>query len=167
MGALVVISLELRGDPWKPAELASRFNCIQAEHAFDEVIAVNQLLRRFQPVWWKTWFWIGPYETTVSSTGCKNDRLLDFRGSLISTGMSNLGATSDRTANDITDESIGFVSFDGIVGAVVVDRSLLDGLVERFQKAGKMLELVHKEQLQIEGLSATFALYKVNYPNKP
>jgi hypothetical protein len=89
-----------------------------------------------------------------------------FRVSLTSSGTSSLGAVTDRQADDITDQSVGFVSFDGLVGAFVFDEGLLDGLVARFERTGKILKLVHRETITIGGAAATFVLFRVNYPSR-
>jgi hypothetical protein len=140
-------------------------NCLQAEQSFTEIVALNQLFRRLQPVWWETWLWIGPDETVGSGAGCEI-KLSSFRASLSSSGTSSLGASTDHEANDITDQSVGFVSFDGLVGAFVLDKGLLDGLIARFERAGKILKLVHQETITIGGAAATFVLFRVNYPSR-
>lgn len=143
---------------WSQPAWLERERCVEPSKAFREIVRLNRLFRSINPVWWQTWVWAGPREEFVEGA-CRFDLSL-FRGSLISTGTSGLGATSDASAAAIPDQHLGFVSNGGGVAVITRDEGVARQLVERFDTAGKRLELQLRDQIDIGQVKADVYIYK-------
>ncbi|KAB0269710.1 hypothetical protein [Microvirga brassicacearum] len=139
------------------SKVASR-TCVDAESAYAGIVRLIRLFRLGNPVWWQTWVWIGPDEE--AQVGDCRLRLVKFRGSLISTGTGGLGTSNDRSADDISDQYVGFVTNGGQVVAIVRDPLYLDQLIARFARFGKRLEVIHREEMNFGAIPVILVIYR-------
>jgi hypothetical protein len=112
-----------------------RDGCLSQEQSFREIVRLFRVFRSENPVIWQTWLWRGPSgERTFGSCTLDLDLL---RGSVHSTGVSNLGVSTDTHPSQIGDDYLNYVVDRGLVVAMVQDEKDADGLIERFAIAGK------------------------------
>jgi hypothetical protein len=170
--ALVVLTIAYPIFVWSefavdgtPSWSAYGRTCKLWEQEFETLVDLNMRAWKLQPAASKTWIWQGPKSSGTLAEGCDTP-LVPFRYSLVFTGFTALGTASDRSAGDITDESVGSVVDGGLVQAIVADEKPLNELAKRFERNGKILEPVDRRAISIGTTPAVSALFRVKPANQ-
>jgi hypothetical protein len=132
---------------------------VSREQSFREIVRLFKILRSQNPIVWQTWVWRGPQGQSTFGDGCTID-LNWLRGSVTSTGASNLGLPTDTRPSQISDQYIGYVVDGGLVVAMVQREQDADGLVERFAAAGKKLTFVRRVTINLGQVPVLVLIYR-------
>ena len=136
-----------------------RDGCVSHERTFQEVVRLFKIFRSENPVLWQTWIWRGPKGERTFNSGCVMDLNL-LRGSVHSTGISNLGLETDTHPREITDEYLNYVVDGGLVVALVQDEKDVDSLAERFALYGKKLTFVWRGMIDLGRVPVVVVIYR-------
>lgn len=140
---------------------SARTGCVSHGQTYREIVRLMEIFRSENPVLWQTWLWRGPAGARSFSPDCLVDLHL-LRGSVHSTGVSNLGLATDTHPNQITDEYLNYVVNDGLVVALVQDEKDADGLVERFATFGKKLTFIRQGTINLGKVPVRVVIYRSN-----
>lgn len=152
---------------WAPVDkvgrVADRFwpgdPCISNEKTYREIVRLFRIFRSENPVLWQTWLWRGPAGARTFPSGCVFDPN-NLRGSVHSTGVSNLGLPTDVHPRQITDEYANYIVDRGLVVAIVERERDADGLVESLAARGKNLTLIRRETIDLGKLPFVVLIYR-------
>jgi hypothetical protein len=144
----------------------TRNDCVSYGRTFREIVRLFKIFRSENPVLWQTWIWRGPKGEHTFDTDCIID-LNMLRGTLHSTGISNLGLPTDSHPNDITDEYLNYVVGGGLVVAAVQEDKDANGLIERFASYGKKLTLIRRETINLGRVPVIVLVYRSNLIPRP
>ena len=140
---------------------SARRGCVSHGQSYREIVRLMEVFRSENPVLWQTWLWRGPAGTSSFSPDCLVDLNL-LRGSVHSTGVSNLGLTTDAHPSQIADEYLNYVVNDGLVVALVQHEKDADGLVERFAAFGNKLTFIRQGTMNLGRVPVRVIIYRSN-----